>query len=49
MPLKQGDVAPGWTRLAVVEDKVTEVTLESLLFDRASLVLTTYVFDFTGG
>ena len=49
MPLKPGDAAPDWKLLGVVEGKIGEVTLASLLAGHNSLVLMTYPLDFTGG
>jgi peroxiredoxin len=49
MPLSSGDTAPDFTLAGVVADKISEVTLESLLAGRTSLTLMTYPLDFTGG
>jgi peroxiredoxin len=49
MALQPGDAAPDFTLAAVVDDKVIEASLASLLDGHHGLVLHSYPLDFTGG
>lgn len=47
--LQIGDRAPEFVLLAAHNGAVAETSLQQLLQGNRGLVLTTYVFDFTGG
>ena len=49
MSLQAGDPAPDFSLAAVVDDRVADASLDSLLEGRHGLVLHTYPLDFTGG
>ena len=47
--LQVGDQAPDFVLMAAHRGEISETSLRSLLEGRRGVVLTTYVFDFTGG